>query len=41
MMVGLQFQTALREMNYLNLFHSGFRLGYSTEVALIAFVDNL
>lgn len=34
--IGVQLQMALDETDYLDLFQSGFRLGYNTEVTLIA-----
>lgn len=36
--VGLKVQRALEETDYLDLFQYGFKLGYSTETALVTFL---
>lgn len=38
---GCQLQRALAEVDYLNLFQAGFKLGYSMEMALVALVGEL
>lgn len=40
-MVDLQFQRILEEMDYLDIFESGFRLEYCTEIASVLHVINL